>query len=93
MPPALSWMVIDPGPTVMEITGATSASSQASSALSISSLSTTNGHSSYECPVWFCSSRRVQNSISRETLKATRVSLGPVFPPAGRSGSATIGKN
>src|SRR6266571_4223900 len=45
MPPALSWIVIDPGFTAIEITGAASASSQASSALSMSSLSTTKGHS------------------------------------------------
>ena len=45
MPPPLSWIVIDPGLTAIEITGATSASSHASSALSISSLSTTSGQS------------------------------------------------
>ena len=76
---ALSWIEIDPGSTAIEITGATSASSQASSALSTSSLSTTSGHSSTPCPVWFCSSRLVQNSISRETRKATRVSFGSGF--------------
>jgi len=41
----LSWIVIEERATAMEITGATSASSQASSALSISSLSTTKGQS------------------------------------------------
>ncbi len=51
MPLPLSLMMIDPGLTVIEITGATSASSQASSALSINSLSTTSGHSSTPCPV------------------------------------------
>jgi hypothetical protein len=45
IPPALSWIVIDPVPTAIEITGAISASSQASSALSINSLSTTSGQS------------------------------------------------
>jgi hypothetical protein len=44
MPP-LSPIVIDPGSTVIEITGATSASSQASRALSINSLSATNNQS------------------------------------------------
>ena len=28
------------------------------------------------CPVWFCNSRRLQNSMSRETRKGTRVNLG-----------------
>ena len=35
-----------------------------------------------ECPVWFSSSRSLQNSISRETLKATRVSFGSGLPLA-----------
>ena len=86
-------MTIDPGSTAIEITGATSASSQASSALSTSSLSTTSGHCVMPCPVWFCSSRRVQNSISRETRKATRVSFGSGLLRADRLGFATICKN
>ena len=45
MPPALSWMMMVPGSTVTAISGATSASSQASNALSISSLQITVGHS------------------------------------------------
>ena len=69
MPAALSSIMIDPGSTAIEITGATSASSQASSALSTSSFSTTSGHCVTPCPVWFCNSRLVQNSINRETLE------------------------
>ena len=62
-----------------------------SSALSINSLSMTSGQSWTECPVWFCSSRWVQNSISRETRKATRVNFGGGF--ALDFGFATICKN
>jgi hypothetical protein len=75
MPKPLSLIAIDPRSTVMEITGAISASSQASIALSVSSLSTTNAHSDTSWPVWFTSSRRVQNSVSRDTVKGTRVNF------------------
>ena len=45
MPEPLSAMVIELPFTAIEMTGAISASSQASSALSVSSLNTTSGHS------------------------------------------------
>src|SRR5689334_16371577 len=74
-PGPLSAMTIVLSFTAIEITGATSASSQASSALSTNSLSTTSDHCQTSCPVWFTNSRRVQNSISRETVNGTRVSF------------------
>jgi hypothetical protein len=62
------------------------------------SLHTTNGQSHTEWPVWFSNSRSLQNSINRDTRKATRVSFGSGFfasdlPRAARSGFATICKN
>jgi hypothetical protein len=45
IPPALSWMMIVPESTMTVMSGATSASSQASSALSTASLPTTSGQS------------------------------------------------
>ena len=68
-------MVIESPFTAIEMTGAISASSAASSALSFSSFRITNAHSQTSWPVWLTSSRRVQNSISRETLNGTRVSF------------------
>ena len=67
MPGPLSMMMILSPFTSTEMIGVIPASSQASKPLSISSLTTTSGHSQTSCPVWFTSSRRVQNSISRET--------------------------
>jgi nicotinamide mononucleotide (NMN) deamidase PncC len=75
MPGPLSSITIDPRFTATEMTGGISASSQASIALSVSSLTMTSGHSSTSWPVWFTSFRRVQNSISRDTVKGTRVSF------------------
>jgi len=51
IPAALSWTMIVPESAMMFMSGATSASSQASSALSISSLITTSGHCSTGWPV------------------------------------------
>ena len=67
------------GSTMTAISGATSASSQASSALSKPSLAATSAQSDTECPVWFCGARALQNFIIRDTLKATRVSFGSGF--------------
>jgi hypothetical protein len=75
MPGPLSSTTIDPPSTVTETAGAISASSQASIALSTSSLSATFAYSYTSWPVWLTSSRRVQNSATRDTVKGTRVSL------------------
>src|SRR5262245_6577359 len=62
--------------TRMMISGAISASSHASSALSVSSLAITSGQSSGACPVCAMSSFSPQNSAARETLNVTRCSVG-----------------
>jgi hypothetical protein len=51
MPRPLSSITIEPRFTVTEMTGAISASSQASSELSSNSLNTTSGHSNTSRPV------------------------------------------
>ena len=92
MPSALSVTVIVPFlATLISISGATSASSAASRALSTSSLSTTSGQLSTSWPVWLTNSFSLQNSVKRETVKAKRVSLCSF--DRRRSGFATFGKN
>jgi hypothetical protein len=77
MPGPLSATVISPVSVdaVISISGGVSASSAASSALSISSFKRTSGQSSTSWPVCATSSRREQNSARREVLKISRWSL------------------
>jgi hypothetical protein len=85
MPGPLSVMTMSPPRTATLMCGATSASSQVSSALSINSFMITSGHSSTPWPVWLINSLREQNSSRREVEKVSRVSLavllvGMCFP-------------
>jgi len=72
IPPALSVTVIDPPSTTMPIAGATPISSQASSALSTSSLRITSVHCSTAWPVCSTSSLCEQNSNNLLVLKTCR---------------------
>ena len=95
MPPALSSMTIDPGSTVIVITGRDLGLLAGVERVVDQLLD----HD--QRPVVDASARsgsavraRVQNSISRETLKATRVSFGSGFAcERPGSGFATICKN
>jgi len=76
-PGPLSVTVMKSSPTVMSISGATSCSSHASSALSTSSLTTTSGHRSESWPVCATSSLCEQKSSSLLVVNVDRSSRGP----------------
>ena len=72
MPAPLSATVIEDSSTVTVISGAIPCSSQASRALSISSLTATRGQSRRSKPHWSVSSFSETKSSSRLVLKAVR---------------------
>jgi hypothetical protein len=72
MPGPWSATMIRSCSTVTAMSGARSAFSAASRALSISSLTTTSGHKDAGCPTCLVSSDSVANSLSREVVNVFR---------------------